>query len=141
LIYKFMVKKRIITKLMLALSAMLLFFACSKDQNFNYPMDDLYGKWKGSAVKVDNGWVDITSPFFSKFAFSITFYSDGKYYGEGYFGTGWGTYKAIENTIYTYVDGKEYYKYDVKSWTGKYAELTMSTSSGNSSLDIRVEKQ
>ncbi|MCM1169287.1 MAG: hypothetical protein NC324_05055 [Bacteroides sp.] len=131
---------RIITKLMLALSAMLLFFACSKDKDLNYPMEEVYGKWKGTAVKVKSGWVDITSPLFSDLAFSITFHSNGKYYGEGYFGTGWGTYKAIGNTIYTYVDGEDYYRYEVKSWTGKSAELTMSAKSG-SSIDIRVEKQ
>ena len=62
--------------------------SCTKEERFDYSMADLCGTWEGVAVKTspDAGWTDITVYPFDKFAFSITFYSDGSYYGKGYFG-------------------------------------------------------
>jgi len=130
-------------KKILLLSVLLLtitFFGCKKDNNsFAYSLNDLYGEWHGTDVYVD-GWVDITKYPFTKYAFSIKFYKDGTYYGSGYFGNGSGTYKAEKKTIYTYVNGKEYYKYDIKEWnpSNKTAELIMSDS--KSSIPIKVKK-
>lgn len=102
-------------------------------------MDTLCGTWEGIAVKTESGWTDITSPIFSKLQFSITFHSDGTYYGKGYFGTGSGTYKAFGKTIETYVSGELYYTYHVNSMTSTQAELTMSAK--GSSMEIRVQKK
>ena len=98
-----------------------------------------FSKRSGIAVKTDSGWIDITGSAFSKFQFSITFHSDGTYYGKGYFGTGGGTYKAFGKTIETYVDGELYYTYHVNSMTSNQAELTMSAK--GSSMEIRVQKK
>jgi heat shock protein HslJ len=118
-----------------------LLCSCSKDDGnkFDYPMDTLCGTWEGIAVKTDSEWIDITGSAFSRLQFSITFHSDGTYYGKGYFGTGGGTYKAFGKTIETYVDGELYYTYHVNSMTSNQAELTMSAK--GSSLEIRVQKK
>lgn len=126
------------------LSAVVLLIAsisCSKEERFDYSMDDLCGTWEGVAIKTspEEGWYDITKYPFDKFAFSITFYSDGSYYGRGYFGNGKGTYKAFGNTIETYVDGTPYFTYKVKSLGYERAELTMSSS--GSSIEIKVVKR
>lgn len=71
--------------------------------------------------------------------FSITFHSDGTYYGRGYFGNGAGTYKAFGNTIETYIDGEVYFTYHVNSMTGTEAELTMSRK--GDSVEIKVRKR
>lgn len=115
--------------------------SCSKEDvnKFDYPMDTLCGTWEGIAVKTESGWTDITSPIFSKLQFSITFHSNGTYYGKGYFGTGSGTYKAFGKTIETYVSGELYYTYHVNSMTSTQAELTMSVK--GSSMEIRVQKK
>lgn len=70
---------------------------------------------------------------------SISFKSDGTFYGKGYLGNGSGTYKATGNTIVTYLDGEEYIRYTVKSLSGDDAELTMSMD--GESLDIKAEKR
>ena len=124
--------------LMFAVIAMVM-SSCSKDDGLEFPMNDIHGTWKGTAVKVDGEWIDITKPAFEEFAFSISFFKDGTYYGRGYFGDGEGTYKVSKSTIYTYVDGEEYAKYDIKSMSNDKAELTMNM--GGKPLDIRAEKE
>ena len=125
--------------LMFAVIAMVL-SGCSKDDDdFSYPMDNIYGTWVGTSVKVNGDWVDITKYPYTKFGFSIEFNKDGTYYGKGYFGNGNGTYKANKNTIRTYIDGEEYARYDIKSLSGDKAELTM-TMDGES-MDVKVEKK
>ena len=126
--------------LMFAVLAMVL-SGCSSDDddNFNYPMSSLHGTWKGTSVKVKGNWVDITKFPYTEFGFSISFYQDGTYYGKGYFGDGDGTYKTKKNIIYTYIDGEEYARYDIKSLSGNKAELTM-TMDGES-MDVKVEKK
>lgn len=118
-------------------------FSCSKSNknDFNYPMSILYGTWEGTEVYIDGSWIDITSILFEDLQFSITFYEDGTYFGEGYFGTGNGTYEASGNMIYTYVSGKPYYNYRVISLNNNKAELEMSQNNSNSTLLIRVEKK
>ena len=124
--------------LMFAVIAM-LFSSCSKDDGLEFPMNDIHGTWKGTAVKVDGEWVNITKYPYTEFAFSISFFKDGTYYGRGYFGNGEGTYKVSKSTIYTYVDGEEYARYDIKSMSNNKAELTMNM--GGKPLDIRAEKE
>ncbi|KWW29447.1 MAG: Uncharacterized protein AUK63_1358 [bacterium P3] len=127
-------------------SAVVLLTGCEKenenDSKFNYPMEMLYGKWKLTQLKtsVNGSYIDcwllgIQSTY-------ATFHEDGKYYGSGYFGSGYGTYMAEGNTITTYVSGSVYYIYTVISLTNNgRAELKMSTADGSSSVWIICEKQ
>ena len=129
--------------MMLLCATMIGFSSCSKDDDagFDYPMDTLYGTWEGTGIYYNGSWIDPTSSWiYSDLQFSITFYSNGKYYGEGFFGTGGGTYKASGNTITTYVDGKKYLTYKIKSLTSIKAEITMYDDTGDS-LDLRVTKK
>ena len=61
------------------------------------------------------------------------------YYGEGFFGTGYGTYKAVGKDITTYIDGEKYLTYYVKSLSNDNAEITMYDNNGDS-MDLRVKK-
>lgn len=130
--------------LLLALVITTILSSCNKDDDkdkFNYPLETLHGIWEGTEIflESDSKWIDITKYPYTKFAFSIRFKSDGTYYGEGYFGDGGGTYKAIDNTIYTYIDGEQYAEYLIKSLTNNNAELTMTM--GTSSIKIRAKKK
>lgn len=132
-------KKSLFLMMLFALS-MISLSSCSKDEDkFDYPMETIYGTWNGTDVLIDGKWRDITNYPYTQFAFSIKFNSDGSYYGSGYFGNGSGTYKAEGNTITTYIDGKEYARYIVKTLSNNKAELTMFM--GDDSMDIKVEKK
>lgn len=133
-------KKSIFLFLVISVLSLL---SCSKSNknDFNYPMSTLYGTWEGTEVYIDGSWSDITSIWFEDLQFSITFYEDGTYFGDGYFGTGYGTYEASGNMIYTYVSGEPYYNYRVISLNNNKAELEMSKTNSNSTLMIRVEKK
>lgn len=127
-------------RLLLVLCLALCAISCSKDDDkFDYPMDTIYGSWEGVAIKSDGKWIDITEYPYTKFEFSVKFNPDGTYYGKGYFGTGSGTYKAEGSTIHTYVDGKDYAQYHIKSLSDNLAELTMTVE--GESIDIRVQKK
>ena len=129
---------------LLLLSSMFVLPSCQKEPAFDYPMETLYGKWEGTDVKTSNGWVNIESSYFSDLQFSITFYEDGSYYGRGYFGNGAGTYTASGKTIITYVNGNEYYRYDVISLTNNVGHLRMyhqgETMAETSEIEIKVKK-
>lgn len=131
---------------LLLLGCILAIPSCKKEEpSFNYPLETLYGKWEGTDVKISNDWINIENPFFSDFQFSITFYEDGSYYGRGYFGNGAGTYTASGNTIVTYVDNKEYYRYDVISLVNNIGHLRMyhqgETMAETSEIEIKVKAQ
>lgn len=129
--------------IMLLFSAMFLTFSsCSNDDDdFDYPTDTLYGTWEGIAVIHEGNWVDITEYPYTKLGFSIKFNSDGTYTGKGYFGNGSGTYTAKGKTIITYVNGKEYLRYDIKSLTNNVAELSMTVEGSGESLIVKVRKK
>lgn len=128
---------------LLAMLPMFVFTSCSKDDDpkFDYPMETLYGTWEGTGINVDGKWIDPTDWLYTKFAFSIKFNSDGTYSGKGYFGNGSGTYKAEGNMIYTYISGKEYARYTVKSLSNNKAELIMSVEGSSETLELRVQKK
>ena len=115
--------------LFLFLMAMpLLFASCSSDDDDDdsaYPMEELYGKWKVTELKVNETWYDVTKYPYTRFGMSITFYEDGTFYGSGYLGNGKGTYKVSGNTITTYVDGELYVTYTINSLTENTADLTL----------------
>lgn len=129
--------------MMLIMASFVCFTACSEDEEegFKYPMETLYGTWEGTDVYLNGKWYDITSYWYSEMQFSITFYRDGKYYGKGYFGNGSGTYTASGNTIKTYVNGKPYYEYEVKSLRDNKAHLYMGVEGSSEKLEIKVQKK
>lgn len=128
---------------LIALVCVVLFSGCKKDDDaqFNYDLDMLYGKWRITSLYSSGKWVDVTTypgsilldPTYA------TFYKDGTYYGSGEFGNGSGTYKAIGNSVTTYVDGKEYVRYDIISLSASICELNMVA--GSSSLKVKCTKQ
>ena len=130
--------KKFLSIAFVAAITLLTSVSCTKEDKFDYSMDTLCGTWEGTHVKLDGEWKDITSDVFKKLHFSITFHSDGTYYGKGYFGNGSGTYKAFGKTIETYVGGELFYTYHINSMNGKTAELTMSAK--GDSIEIRVKK-
>lgn len=115
--------------------------SCSKDDedDFAYPMEQLYGKWKATELKVDGRWYDVTKYPYTRFGMNITFYENGTFYGSGYLGNGSGTYKVSGKTITTYVSGKEYAVYTVNSLNSSKADLTLKM--GTESLQMKAEKQ
>ncbi len=125
--------------LLLAACVCLSLSSCNKDEDFDYPMTTVYGVWKATDLYVDGKWVDITKYPYTKFAMSITFYENGDYYGYGYLGTGWGTYKASGNKITTYVDGKVYATYTINYLSDDYGDLTLLM--GTETLRMKVKKQ
>lgn len=125
---------------MLLLATLLVSFtACSDDKN--EPDDiksQIIGTWDATSVKFsDSDWIDITN--LPSMSLSITFNSDGSYYGRGALGNGRGTYTVSGKTIKTYVDGELYGTYYVKSLDGKNAELSLTM--GSSSMEIRAVKR
>jgi hypothetical protein len=81
------VMKKFLSMTLLLTAMFLTFSACSSDDDdFDYPMDTLYGSWEGISINVNGGWVNITEYPYTKFAFSINFNSDGTYSGRGYLG-------------------------------------------------------
>ena len=122
---------------------MVIFGSCitscsSDDDGFDYPMEQLYGKWKVTMLTVDGSWYDVTKYPYTKFGMDITFYEDGTYYGSGYLGNGSGTYKVSGKTITTYVSGKVYATYTINSLSENVAYLTLTA--GSQSLEMRAEK-
>jgi len=131
-----------VTHVMILLAMLsLCLTSCSKDDDddFAYPMEQLYGKWKATELKVDGRWYDVTKYPYTRFGMNITFYESGTFYGSGYLGNGSGTYKVNGKTITTYVSGKEYAVYTVNSLNSSEADLTLKM--GTESLQMKAEKQ
>ena len=122
-------------------SVVTMFSSCSSEEKskFNYPMETIYGTWDATHIKLNDSWTSLNW-LGSKYNFSATFYNTGKYYGRGYFGSGWGTYKASGNTITTFVDGKEYYVYKIISFASNEAHVSMGPR-GEEGLEIKLRKQ
>lgn len=123
------------------LCAVTFFTSCSKDEDDLISKNNIVGTWEARQIKVDGDWIAIPSN--SKYSMSVTFYEDGRYYGESdFFGTGYGTYNISGNSIKTYVDGEYMYTYQVNNITDSMAEVTMidEDSSSGESLNIRLNK-
>lgn len=125
--------------MLLLATLMVSFTACSDDEDEPDDINSqIIGTWDAMSVKLsDTDWVDITSR--PSLALSITFNSDGSYYGRGALGNGSGTYTVSGKTIKTYIDGELYGTYYVKSLSGKNAELSLTM--GSSSMEIRAVKR
>jgi len=131
--------KKLFGLMLLCATMFLSLYSCSDDETFDYPMETLYGKWEGTGIYYEGEWIDLSNWMYQELSFSIRFNEDGTYYGEGFFGNGHGTYKAVGKNITTYVDGKKYLTYYVKSLSNDKAEITMYDNSGDS-MDLRVKK-
>ena len=110
--------------LMLLLATMLTFTACgSDDKNEISPYaSQIIGEWVLESVyHEESGWVAISDILAKKT--SIIFFSDGRYYGEGALGTGYGTYTLDDNIIRTYVDRNLYATYTIRSLVNNVAEM------------------
>lgn len=131
--------KKVFSVMLLLATLLVSFTACSDDKN--EPDDiksQIIGTWDATSVKFsDSDWIDITN--LPSMSLSITFNSDGSYYGRGALGNGRGTYTVSGKTIKTYVDGELYGTYYVKSLDGKNAELSLTM--GSSSMEIRAVKR
>lgn len=129
------------------LVCVMAFAGCSKDDEtpkFNYDLETLYGTWRVTEVQQKDGsFFDVTTSV-AEMVFEptyATFNENGTYSGRGEFGTGSGTYKAEGNTIYTYVEGVEYLRYEVKSLSGEKCHLVMKKQGSSSTLEIKCTKQ
>ncbi|MBQ7997514.1 MAG: lipocalin family protein [Paludibacteraceae bacterium] len=124
--------------LSLLLFVAVLFVGCKEKNQFNYPLETLYGTWQFKQVKFSPSEDYQTWLLTATYA---TFYSDGTYTGRGYFGNGKGTYETKGDDIITYVQGEEYATYTVLSLTGSRAELKMSMPGSSRNIWLICEKQ
>ena len=79
-------------------------------------------------------WQDVGDRMYA----SLTFLDDSTYKGKGAFGNGKGTYKLVEDTLFTYVHGEEYMRYVIKSFDDNKAELE--TKYYGEKMTIKVKK-
>lgn len=93
--------------------------SCSNDDADNVSsalQSEICGTWRLTSIVNDDGTLTDLTTFRGEYLFKPTyakFNSDGTYSGWGYFGNGSGTYQVKGYTVYTYVDGKEYLKYQI----------------------------
>ena len=130
-------------KLLLLMAFIMPFLLTScgddKDDNkdFNYPLETLYGTWQ-----ITHFSAELTSTFYTweEEKTTVTFQKNGKDYGEGYLGTGEGTYTAIGDRITTYVNGEIYLIYDVVSLDHTTAVLKLYTKEQTAYMYIKCIK-
>lgn len=132
--------KKVFSLMLLLATLVIALPSCSddKDEPDSEIKENIIGTWDAIAVKsADSDWIDITNR--PSLALSITFNSDGSYYGRGALGNGGGTYTISGKTIKTYVDGELYCTYIVRTLTGRHAELSLSMD--GSTIEIRAAKR
>jgi len=144
MIKKIIIMKKIIGILLLAV----IVLSCSKDSEaeskFNYDLNLLYGTWRITHIQNDDGsFMDITTSAAESLIEPTyaTFKSDFTYTGKGFFGNGNGKYKAVGNSVITYVDGVEFLRYDIVSLTGTECQLIIKEPGTTSSIGIKCKKQ
>ena len=117
--------------------ASIVFVSCEKDEDNTFSTNQIIGTWATTQGYVGGEWIDI--PSFSDMYATMTFYEDGRYYGDNeLFGSGWGTYTLSGNTLTTYFEGRLFYTYTIKSLTDTSAEVTMAYKGAN--IAIRLKK-
>lgn len=125
--------------LMLLCAMAVGFVSCEKggvgDEN-NFA-NHIIGTWATTQAFVGGDWIDI--PSYSDTYATMSFYNDGRYYGDSeLFGSGWGTYTLNGKILTTYFDGELFYNYTIKSMTNTTAEVTMAYK--NTNVDFRLKK-
>lgn len=129
--------KKVFSLLLLLATTVIALSSCSKD-NDNDIKKNIIGTWDATSIKFeDTDWIDITNR--PTLALSITFKSDGTYYGKGALGDGGGTYTISDKTIRTYIDGELYGTYVVNTLSGNHVELSLTM--GKSTMGIRAQKR
>lgn len=128
-----------IIKAFLLMALMLPVVSCEKEEepDFNYPKEAVYGTWDATDVNFGDGWIDVTQSWID-FELSLTLYEDGTFCGRGEFGNGCGTYTMYGNTIQTYINDKEYLKYEVVNLTA--GEFIVYDRSGDS-MKIKAKRR
>ena len=117
--------------------ASIVFVSCEKDEDNTFSTNQIIGTCATTQGYVGGERIDI--PSFSDMYATMTFYEDGRYYGDNeLFGSGWGTYTLNGNTLTTYFEGKLFYTYTIKSLTDTSAEVTMAYKGAN--IAIRLKK-
>lgn len=132
--------KKVFSMMLLLATIAIIFPSCSDDEDAPDAgiRENIVGTWVATSVKFeDSNWIDITN--MPSLSLSITFNSDGSYYGRGALGNGGGTYTISGNVIKTYVNGELYGTYVVKSLSDNQAELSLSMD--GSTMDIRATKR
>lgn len=132
--------KKVFSLMLLLATLVISLSSCSddKDEPDAEIKENIIGTWDATAVKFEDGeWIDITN--MPTLSLSITFNSDGSYYGRGALGNGGGTYTISGKTIKTYIDGELYGTYVVKTLSGNHAELSL-TMDGET-MEIRAKKR
>lgn len=122
---------------LLALVLPMLFASCSKDddEKTSKISEDIVGTWVIYEVDLDGkGYLEMPE------VASATFNSDGTYKGKGYFGDGDGTYKIEDKTIFTYVSGVEFYRYDILNLSSNNCELKMYIKGSNVNIKIKCKR-
>lgn len=124
--------------LLLLCIASVVFLSCEKEDDATFSTDQIIGTWETTRLYVGGEWIEV--PSFSDMYATMTFYEDGRYYGDNeLFGSGWGTYTLSGRTLKTYFEGKLFYTYTIKSLTDTAAEVTMAYRGAN--IAIRLRKQ
>ena len=122
--------------LMLLCIATVVFVSCEKEDD-TFLTNQIVGTWETTQGYVGGELLDI--PSYSDMYSTMTFYEDGRYYGDSeLFGSGWGTYTLSGKTLKTYIDGELFYTYSIKSLTETSAEVTMAYDFAN--IALRLEK-
>lgn len=111
--------------------------SCKSDKDNEPTKNDIIGTWKLTEVSTNDGSTFSSWPFVTTTA---TFNDNGTYSGKGYFGDGSGTWKQSGKTILTYIDGDEFYRYEIKELTSSTCTLVMSSKRTNTTIWIKCIK-
>lgn len=110
---------------MMLLASVLCLSSCSKDNDendFNWPMEDIYGTWDITHIEAYGQWHEITDPAYASLRATATLYSNGKFKFTDSVGTGQGTYTASGNKIKAKA-GNIYIEYTVVSLKDNRADV------------------
>jgi len=121
-----------------------IFISCEKEE----PKEEInfskliLGTWQVTHIEHDSVMVDITQPPYSAtFEYtSATFSSGGTYSSVGFFVTGSGTYTIQDNTIITYIDGEESYKYEILSLTKTDGTMEAGMTGSTTTIKFQCKK-
>lgn len=125
------------------LCATALFLGCSNDED-EISKKDLLGTWVVQSVETEKGdKLDLTHSYVIREYGKTyaTFYGDGSYKGGGFFGNGKGTYKTKGKTVITYIEGTEYFSYDIQEMTSTKSTLKMYRAAENGYFILKCIKE
>lgn len=132
---------RMVGMALIAILMCVSFSSCSNDDEDEFELSGPYatkiiGTWELTHYGDGKVWIPWT-----KKTTSATFNSNGTYSGQGYFGTGTGTFELSNSHVTCYVDGEIFMQYDIVSIENNIAVLTMYPDSSSEKLTIKCEKK